>query len=110
MPTTRGYIGTVRVNDEQTGSRIWVSMTTGPTNADWIRHGTKRAWFFINLGGNINQPVRMGQLTLLLESLREGLHAEIKHQGASAGVYWNNPGDAFEVDKIRILREGLSFG
>lgn len=109
MPTTTGYIGTVRVNDEQTGSRIWVSMTTGQTNADWIRHGDKRAWFFINLGGSIDQPVRMSQFTLLLESMREGLHAEIKHQGASTSVHWNNPGDAFEIDKIRILRKGLVF-
>ncbi len=106
---TVGYIGTVRVNDEQTGSRVWVSMTSEPTGDDWIHIGQHRAWFWVPLYGSINQPVRMGQLTLLLEAMREGLHTEIKHQGASTTSYWNEPGDAFEIDKVRILRKGLRF-
>ena len=101
-------VGTVRINDEQTGSRIWVSMTESATGADWLEYGNTRAWFFISLKG-ADHAVRMGQLSLLMESMRKGLHTQIKHQAVSTKYYWNKSGDAYEIDKVRILRKGLRF-
>lgn len=105
---TVGYVGTVRVNDEGTGSRVWVSLTESSTTADWLEYANQRAWFFINLK-DADQAVRMAQVSLLLEAMRDGLHTEIKHQAASPTTYWNNPGDAFDIDKVRILRTGIHF-
>ncbi len=108
MPTTTGYVGTVRVNDEQSGSRIWVSLTESATGSDWLELANRRAWFFINLK-DASQPVRMAQLSLLMESMREGLHCEIRHQGVSTTTWWSTQGDAYEINRVRILRTGLRF-
>lgn len=108
MPTTRGYVGTVRVNDEQSGSRIWVSLTAEATGSDWLELAHRRAWFFINLE-DASQPVRMAQLSLLMESMREGLNCEIRHQGVSTTIWWGSQGDAYEIERVRVLRKGLRF-
>jgi hypothetical protein len=108
MPTTRGYVGTVRVNDEQSGSRIWVSLTEQAAGSGWLRLADRRAWFFINLA-DAHQSVRMAQLSLLMESMREGLHCEIRHQGVSSTIWWASQGDAYEIERVRILRQGLRF-
>jgi phenylpropionate dioxygenase-like ring-hydroxylating dioxygenase large terminal subunit len=51
----------------------------------------------------------MAQLSLLMESMREGLHCEIRHQGVSTTTWWSSQGDAYEINRIRILRTGLRF-
>lgn len=92
MPTTTGYVGTVRVNDERSGSRISVSLIEQATGSGWLQLANRRAWFFIDLAG-ASQPVRMAQLSLLMESMREGLHCAIRHQGVSTTTWWSSPGD-----------------
>jgi hypothetical protein len=108
MARTTGYVGTVRVNGEGSGSRIWVSLTEDASGSEWLELANRRAWFFINLE-DASQPVRMAQLSLLMESMREGLHCEIRHEGVSSTTWWSSQGDAYEIDRIRILRQGLRF-
>lgn len=107
MPSTDGFVGTIEVETRGV-SRIWFSLTGEPTGSDWIRIGSPRAWFTMNLETG-DRPYELAKLTLLLEAQRSGLAIRVSHDAAITGFQKSEPLDSFEVDGVRILRAGLSF-
>lgn len=106
MGSTVGFVGTVKVETVDT-SRIWFSLTDGPTGDDWIHIGARRAWFTMNLE-DVDRAAHLAQLTLLMEALRSGCQVKADH-GGSASFHYNEAGDAFEVTGLRMLRPPLRF-
>ena len=106
MPNTTGYIGTIEVGDRK-GNRIWFSLTDLPTGSDWVKIGSVRAWFTMDLESD-DRPVHMAQLTLLTEAMRNRLQVRVRHGGA-ASFHRKSPNDTFEVTRVRVLRDGLNF-
>ncbi len=107
MPRTNGYVGTVEVETRNV-SRIWFSLTESPGSADWVRIGQHRAWFTMNLETD-DRPYEIAKLTLLMESVRSSLAIRVSHGGAISDFHKRNPNDSFEVDGVRILRQGMVF-
>lgn len=106
MATTFGFVGTVEVETRNV-SRVWFSLTSGANNADWVKIGSVRAWFTMNLESP-DRPFHMAQLPILLEAMRADLQVAVSHDGASS-FHKRVPGDSFEADGIRVLRSGLHF-
>ena len=106
MAKTRGFVGTIE-SETRSVSRLWFSLTERAANNDWVKIGSVRAWFTMNME-SADRPSHMAQLTLIMEAMRNGLEVEVSHGGA-APFTKNNPNDSFEVDGIRILRKGLQF-
>ena len=102
---TVGFVGTVEIETRDV-ARVWFSLTASKESADWIKIGAVRAWFTTNLEA-ADRPSFMAQLPLLLEAMRSGLQIEVSHSAAT--FQKNDPGDAFEVDGIRILRAPMRF-
>jgi hypothetical protein len=107
MAKTTGYVGTLE-SETRGVSRIWFSLTEQPTGSDWIKIGSVRAWFTMNMESS-DRPSFMAELTLLLEAMRRGLHVQVSHGGAATNFHKVEPNDSFEVDGTRILRSGLHF-
>ncbi len=107
MPSTNGFVGTIEVETRGV-SRVWFSLTDGPTDSDWVRIGSPRAWFTMNLETG-DRPYELAKLTLLLEAQRNGLAIRVSHDAAVTEFQRSEPLDSFEVDGVRILRDGLSF-
>lgn len=103
---TVGYIGTIE-SETRGVSRLWFSLTDQPKSSNWVKIGSARAWFTVNMDA-ATRPSHMAQLTLLLEAMRSGLEVEVSHGGA-ADFDKSEPNDSFEVDGLRILRAGLHF-
>jgi hypothetical protein len=104
--TTAGFVGTVEV-ETRSVSRLWFSLTEHKDQSDWIKIGTPRAWFTMNLEA-ADRPFYLAQMTLLMEAMRAGLHVNVSHGGA-ADFQKQAPNDSFEVDGIRILRSPMRF-
>ena len=106
MPNTRGFVGTIE-SETRRVSRIWFSLTENATGSKWVKIGRNRAWFTMSME-TVDRPSEMAKLTILLEAMRSGLRVNVSHGGA-ASFRKRNPGDSFEVDGVRVLREGLRF-
>jgi hypothetical protein len=106
VATTVGYVGTIE-SETRSVSRLWFSLTAAAKGDDWIKIGSPRAWFTMNME-SADRPSHMAQLTLLLEAMRSGLHVQVSHGGA-ADFDKSAPNDSFECDGIRVLRSGLHF-
>jgi len=106
MPSTDGFVGTIEVETRGV-SRIWFGLTDNPTASDWVRIGNPRAWFTMNLETE-NRPYELAKLTLLLEAQRNELAIRVSHDAAITEFQKFEPLDSFEVDGVRILRQGLS--
>lgn len=107
MPKTDGFVGTTEVETRGV-SRVWFSLTDERDGADWVRIGSHRAWFTMNLE-TADRPYELAKLTLLLEALRSRLAIRVSHDAAATGFHKVNPLDSFEVDGVRVLREGLDY-
>ena len=105
MPSTDGFVGTIEVETRNV-SRVWFSLTAERAGSDWVRIGNARAWFTMNLETG-DRPHQLAKLTLLMEAMRNGLAIRVSHD-AAADFQKFNPNDSFEVDGVRILRDGLS--
>lgn len=105
MPVTIGYVGTLEVETRNV-SRIWFALTAGPDGSDWVKIGSYRAWFTMNME-TADRPSEMSKLSLLLEAMRSGLHVQVSHGGAAEFQKYH-PNDSFEVDGVTVLRAGLT--
>jgi hypothetical protein len=105
-PSTDGFVGTLEVETRGV-SRVWFGLTGSVNRSDWVKIGRRRAWFTISLE-TLDRPAEPGELELLLEALRSGLHVRVSHGGV-APFAKEHAGDSFEVDGVRILRRGLRF-
>jgi hypothetical protein len=103
---TTGFVGTVEVETRGV-SRLWFSLTEHKDQSDWIKIGSVRAWFTMNLEAG-DRPFYLAQMTLLMEAMRTGLHVNVSHGGA-AEFQKRADNDSFEVDGVRILRNPIRF-
>lgn len=103
---TIGFVGTMEVETRGV-SRLWFSLTEHEDQADWIKIGSLRAWFTMNLEAG-DRPFYLAQMTLLTEAMRAGLQVNISH-GGTADFRKRTLGDSFEVDGVRILRKPIRF-
>ena len=73
-PMTIGYVG--RVEAETVGTaRLWFSLTESEDEGDWIKTGSVRAWFTMDLE-TADRPFFLTMLPLLMEAMRSGLQVE----------------------------------
>jgi len=103
---TVGYVGTVEVETAGT-ARLWFGLTESKDTADWIKIGSVRAWFTMNLEA-ADRLFFLAELPLLMEAMRSGLQVEVS-QGGAASFHKRTPNDSFEVDGVRVLRSGMIF-
>ncbi len=103
---TIGYVGTVEVETVGT-ARLWFGLTESKDEADWIKIGSVRAWFTMNLEA-ADRPFFLAKLPLLMEAMRSGLQVKASHGGAASFQKWE-PNDSFEVDGVRVLRTPMHF-
>ena len=108
MAHTIGYVGTIESETHEV-ARLWFSLRSKSKGGGWVKIGSNRAWFTMNMASS-DRPSHMAQLTLLLEAMRSGLQVSVRHGGAAP--FNKKPGadhDSFEVEGIRILRADLKF-
>jgi hypothetical protein len=103
---TVGYVGTVEVETDAT-PRLWLSLTASPSGGDWVKIGSVRAWFTMDLSSS-QRPYYLAMLPLLLEAMRSGDQVQVKHGGV-AGFHKQDPNDSFEATGVRILRAPIKF-
>lgn len=103
---TVGFVGTIEV-ETPNASRLWFSLTGGSNSSDWLRIGSVRAWFTMNLESS-ERPSHFAQLSLLTEAMRSDLQVQVDHRGA-ATFHHHVPNDSFEVDGVRVLRAPMRF-
>lgn len=103
---TVGFVGSIEV-ETRNASRLWFSLTVRSSTDDWIRIGSVRAWFTMNLESS-ERPSHFAQLSLLTEAMRANLQVQVDHGGA-ATFHHHVPNDSFEVDGLRVLRAPMRF-
>ena len=106
MAKTVGYVGVLE-SETRGVPRLWFSLTDTANGDNWIKIGSPRAWFTMNME-SADRPSHMAQLTLLLEAMRSRLPVEISHGGA-ADFEKNAKNDSFEVDGVKVARAGHTF-
>ena len=97
-----GFVGTVEVDTKNT-SRVWFGLTESKDKPDWVKIGSVRAWFTLNLEA-ADRPFYLAELALIMEAMREGQHVEVGHGGAVTTLEKWDPNDSFEVKAIRLAR------
>ena len=107
MATTVGFVGTIEVETRNV-SRIWFSLTDKSDSDDWVKIGSVRAWFTMNLE-SADRPLHMAKLSLIQEAMRSDLQIQVNHGGAVTSFQKREPLDSFEVDGVRILRAPMHF-
>jgi hypothetical protein len=104
--STVGYVGTVEVETDAT-PRLWFSLTASAGTADWVKIGSVRAWFTMDLSST-ERPYYLAMLPLLLEAMRNGDQVSASHGGV-AGFQKQAPNDSFEAIGVRVLRAPIRF-
>jgi len=104
--STVGYVGTVEVETEAT-PRLWLSLTASANEGDWVKIGSVRAFFTMDLSST-QRPYYLAMLPLLLEAMRSGDQVRVKHGGV-VGFHKQVPNDSFEATGVRILRSPITF-
>ena len=104
--STVGYVGTVEVETDAT-PRLWFSLTASTGTADWVKIGSVRAWFTMDLSSG-ERPYYLAMLPLLLEAMRTGDQVSARHGGV-ASFHKQEPNDSFEAIGVRVLRTPIQF-
>ena len=104
--STVGYVGTVEVETDAT-PRLWFSLTASAEADDWVKIGSVRAWFTMDLSSS-ERPYYLAMLPLLLEAMRAGDQVRASHGGV-ASFHKQAPNDSFEAIGVRVLRAPLGF-
>jgi hypothetical protein len=104
--STVGYVGTIEVETDAT-PRVWFSLTASPGAGDWVKVGSVRAWFTMDLSSS-GRPYYFAMLPLLLEAMRTGDQVKASH-GGSASFHKQVPNDSFETIGVRVLRAPIEF-
>lgn len=107
MATTVGYVGTIQVETVNV-SRIFFSLTEAVDQSNWIRIGSVRAWFTMNLEAN-DRPFYLAQLSLIQNAMNDGLQIQVGHDGAIQDWHKRNPNDVFTCTSVRVLRAPMRF-
>ena len=104
--STVGYVGTVEVETDAT-PRLWFSLTASTGTADWVKIGSVRAWFTMDLSSS-QRPYYLAMLPLLLEAMRTGDQVSTSHGGV-ASFHKQAANDSFEAIGVRVLRAPIQF-
>lgn len=105
MAKTNGFVGILE-SETRSVSRLWFTLTSTPTGTEFVKIGSHRAWFTMNMEG-ADRPSYLAQLSLLTEAMRAHLKVEVSHGGAHSDFHKDFANDSFEVDGVKIFRSGL---